>query len=827
MNKTNTFRLLTKIQERASRLNKSYHSPLKTSHNITNESAIPLIQPMFTTRVGQDGYDFAMKVLESVSEEYQSTVARSIANNICIGLDANVNVRVPHASKDVVDILYKAYGETTICDRIITNESQLENRYDIDKIVKENAYRPVSYIVEELCNLIDTYSSPTYVKYTVALENIPFILSKNHVSYGEDNDLINMITEYFLMRDMQIADTDYQAFQMVLSETGVLDNSHLTGVAKQMMNNDHKYFTNEVADILEKASDTMIESFLYKLTSIKTESDASDYMKSVSDYIKENAISESDEAKLYFSVDSIHKTSMIDKDFVDIKKQEFFDTDRFDKLATSDMVVSDNRPIQEDEDKLNSLFNKTLCTFTEDSASGDVKTLIDKFKAEQDKSPSVVKRFINKLFAKSPESIIDELPSIKTCIRRGLLFCIASTSNVALIISAFVALIDWLITRAINDRQAGKLLTSIREEKKSMKEKMDNTDSKEEKDGIKKYIDALGKAESKVERYLDSLSDEDHYDDSSDDSDDFDFDFDDDDFNFESAVIATDDILCSANNIMEFKISDEDLQNIILYAAENYIMGDLGYIINDSSVDINQYKRTLNEVMANNELSINAKTSITQELYKLEESEDGINTSARETIIENKANEILNNLSYELSNINENALTTLKLAIQKGKTVLRNIDTKYKSFWQSLDAHTSTLYNSIEKSLTSDRREAIIKGSIIPSFSKCCKSAIALAGVGIFAGPEVAAIGALGMLGASKHLNHRERQLLMDEIETELRVVEKQIDIAQNDGDMNQYRFLLNYQKKLAREAQRIRYGLKVSGRNIPSAVSPFKGGND
>ena len=83
------------------------------------------------------------------------------------------------------------------------------------------------------------------------------------------------------------------------------------------------------------------------------------------------------------------------------------------------------------------------------------------------------------------------------------------------------------------------------------------------------------------------------------------------------------------------------------------------------------------------------------------------------------------------------------------------------------------------------------------------------------------------MLGASKHLNHRERQLLMDEIETELRVVEKQIDIAQNDGDMNQYRFLLNYQKKLAREAQRIRYGLKVSGRNIPSAVSPFKGGND
>ena len=65
----------------------------------------------------------------------------------------------------------------------------------------------------------------------------------------------------------------------------------------------------------------------------------------------------------------------------------------------------------------------------------------------------------------------------------------------------------------------------------------------------------------------------------------------------------------------------------------------------------------------------------------------------------------------------------------------------------------------------------------------------------------------------------------MDEIDTELKVVEKQIEIAQNDGDMNQYRFLLNYQKKLTREYQRIRYGLKVSGRYIPSEKIQVQGG--
>ena len=146
--------------------------------------------------------------------------------------------------------------------------------------------------------------------------------------------------------------------------------------------------------------------------------------------------------------------------------------------------------------------------------------------------------------------------------------------------------------------------------------------------------------------------------------------------------------------------------------------------------------------------------------------------------------------------------------------------------WQAVDAQGSGIVKSIEKALTSDRREAIIKGNIIPSFSKCIKGAIALAGVGILFGPMNAIIAAVGGLAVSKILNAREKKLLYDEIETELKVVEKQLEIAQNDGDMNQYRFLLNYQKKLTREAQRIRYGLKVQGRDIPAATLPGRGGN-
>ena len=79
-------------------------------------------------------------------------------------------------------------------------------------------------------------------------------------------------------------------------------------------------------------------------------------------------------------------------------------------------------------------------------------------------------------------------------------------------------------------------------------------------------------------------------------------------------------------------------------------------------------------------------------------------------------------------------------------------------------------------------------------------------------------ISAFSYFACSKALNHRERQLIYDEIDTELKVVEKEISIAENDNDMKRYRFLLNYQKKLQRERQRIRYNLKVNGRPIPSA---------
>ena len=122
--------------------------------------------------------------------------------------------------------------------------------------------------------------------------------------------------------------------------------------------------------------------------------------------------------------------------------------------------------------------------------------------------------------------------------------------------------------------------------------------------------------------------------------------------------------------------------------------------------------------------------------------------------------------------------------------------------------------------LRSDRREAIIKGSLIPSFSRTLKLALGFTAISIF-NPIAGLISIMGYLGASKKLNKRERQLIYDEIETELKVTEKELQMAENDGDMKRYRFLLQYQKKLTREKQRIRYGMRVSGQRIPPSAFP------
>ena len=63
-------------------------------------------------------------------------------------------------------------------------------------------------------------------------------------------------------------------------------------------------------------------------------------------------------------------------------------------------------------------------------------------------------------------------------------------------------------------------------------------------------------------------------------------------------------------------------------------------------------------------------------------------------------------------------ISDIKLAFKSLKSKMKDLSTKEKSVCQSIDANASVFLNNVEKMLRSDRREAIIKGSLIPSFSR-------------------------------------------------------------------------------------------------------------
>lgn len=161
--------------------------------------------------------------------------------------------------------------------------------------------------------------------------------------------------------------------------------------------------------------------------------------------------------------------------------------------------------------------------------------------------------------------------------------------------------------------------------------------------------------------------------------------------------------------------------------------------------------------------------------------------------------------------------TAIKTACLNMKKKMVNLSAKEQQLSKNLDANASAFTKHIQKALTADRREAIIKGSIIPSFSRIIKMSL-VAGATYLVAPTVAIIGTIGALGASKVLTIRERRALLDEIDIELNVVEKQIAKADRDDDMKNYRHLLTYQRKLEREKMRIQYNLGP-GKQVPSTA--------
>ena len=166
-----------------------------------------------------------------------------------------------------------------------------------------------------------------------------------------------------------------------------------------------------------------------------------------------------------------------------------------------------------------------------------------------------------------------------------------------------------------------------------------------------------------------------------------------------------------------------------------------------------------------------------------------------------------------------NSINDARLVWQGIKSKMKGASAKEQEMSRDLDMEFNHLLRTMKATYGTDHREEIITGEVNHSISKIIKIGIALAGIGaVTSNFVIPIIGAVAIFARSKYLTLKEKKLILDEIDIELQVIEREISRAEQSGSTKKYRQLLTIQKNMQRRRQEIYYDLARKGNRIPMA---------
>lgn len=287
------------------------------------------------------------------------------------------------------------------------------------------------------------------------------------------------------------------------------------------------------------------------------------------------------------------------------------------------------------------------------------------------------------------------------------------------------------------------------------------------------------------------------------------------------------------NNLQLVKEDFADLSMIYKYDMNNYyekvslpIEIQLEAYCDITDILYEEVKPIANKKIVNNKItkdnSKNKNTSNDKEDVKNKKQDS--NTDKQKIDDKNKKPEVKKEdiNSDKVGGVNFNSI---KLMLAGLKKKAKDFGSKEQEVSRNIDFAFNSFVKACKNALVSDRREAIIKGSVIPSFSKCIKLSIPLAILGKI-NPAAAVITTIGGLAMSKRLTNKERALLLDDIEVEIEVLDKEISMAESKNQMKKLRALMRTKKDLQRQYQRIKYGIRVGKDILPSSNYKTPGGD-
>ena len=649
------------------------------------------------------------------------------------------------------DRFIKAASINEQCDRVLTNHKKLNARFNFEEKVRRCSLDESSLqkCIYEICELIDSYDIPFGVKYNIALENIMFLMQKNCVPI-DNSSILESVTDYFLMTEI----TDERLHDMKY----ILENS--------------KFFS---ADDMQNVGYIML--------------------------------TEQEEAELVRCVDQQDFTSTILED----KSHEMF--------------------LQFKEKYIKTIKQKA------EADSLKIKKIIHDFKRSHKKSIETFKDAISKIFVQSPEAIINELPDVFSFVRLGI---VIGAFAINPILGVLTTITGFFLKMKISREQMAKVIARYTKErdkyKKLAKEATDEKKKEKYTTLYKKYEEDIDKLETREnDLYTDAENDKrmeekwakEAENDDSFNMDDFDF-----DFNFDEAVKYTQMLATLYEQI-----------NFTKAGLMNTIRNNIGHINTDDVYNITEAVKLCNDIFdcpkfvnileeelentraSGNYLKSAALKQCISEIQKIKynsllESTYEIDESVVppiEAMYEqlkckyDLMNDTLDLLTQSKNvSINEGKdglsfTSKLKIASENLRRFALKAKDKDKQLSMKMDSELNRVAKAAKNAMISDNREQIIKGTFLPSASKCIHIALASGATFLFS-PVAAVIGLIGFIGTSRKINKKERTLIIDDIDIEIKMCDKYMKIAEDKEDLTAVREIMKTKRDLERQRARILY---------------------
>lgn len=798
----------------------------KTSNRYISK-CVDILSELFT----HDKYN----LLECYSNYMISEIMPYCENNSIIIDRASVK-EIPDTVMDKVSDAIKEYA---LCDRILDNHNKLSKRFKIDNVIRTK-YTTVEEICQEVCAMVDTYDIKPHIKMELCFEEVSYLTSTHGIQMNEQ-DMVVAISDYFL--SLPMTEGMDVAYANTIKESKVLsleaDNKvqYLTNPVNPM-----QYIVEthsgliDLSPFYENYGEDKIKELMnqYKVDVKKSDSKFKQVLNKIFTQSPQAILDETPDLLKWirgFAVvgaTSKHAAAGIVSFFVngfiqfDLRKKE---TERLIKYFEGELKsVEKQIERTNDPDKEENL----------ESYSDALNNSITKLKEYYD----------SLLSEKEIENREDE----------DINESVYELSN-----EATKVVLNSLIGDA---KKADEFINKIEEDLLKLKN-VSRTDEKDEltQEGVSKYIDPEGRISIVLCSYDTTRCD------------DVGLLFE----SFDSMIRATNNMLFNKRgkvyySVLENRVDIEfrsKFKMITTLKEEESIytqMTDVqmmraSFIMESAELMEKLYNLEPNTII---DSAIKRIGSLTEEqaqmfveawgygspidrddmnrfvseyvkyqnecgnyidAYNMRKMFDHIVIDEYASIYDGvAATEIMKDIVTEAVDLN-----SMKMAVGNLKKSVVKLPGKQQQMCRNLDMQFNNMVRGVKNFYkVTDHRDQILKGQVCPSISKIIKIGITLAGLGIASGGFVLpAIALLGGLAMSKNSSKNEKQILIDTIDIELQVVERDIERCKEQGKSSRkYRTLLTTQKSLQREKQRIIYGMAKKGQRLPvkSTVGIGKG---